>query len=60
MSPPYATYYHLQEADYPSAFPTSLDPVPVLIDKRTYLDAWIINYLYDRLLAVEQHVISNY
>lgn len=53
------TYYHLNPADYAVTFPASLDSVPVLIDRRTFLDDWIYWRLFAGILAVEQFLIDN-
>ena len=52
------TYYHLKEGDYPVAFPSATDPVPVLINKHTYFDAWIMNRMCAMTLSVEQFIID--
>jgi hypothetical protein len=56
---PAPTYYHLKATDYAINFPASLDVVPVLIDKRTYFDDWIMNFLFAAIANVEQYLIDN-
>lgn len=53
------TYYHLQAADYPTAFPVALDTAPVLIQKRTFIDDWIYNRMYSMMQNVQQYCIDN-
>ncbi|TSA45877.1 hypothetical protein D4R52_01620 [bacterium] len=53
------TYYHLKEIDYVLVFPAGLDPVPVLIDKRTFFDAWIMNRMCVMVRNIEQLIIDN-
>ena len=53
-----ATYYHLKEADYPQAFPLAVDAVPVLIQKRTYVDDWIFNRMFAMITNIEQFIID--
>ena len=53
------TYYHLKAVDYPVTFPVSLDVVPVLLDKHTYIDDWIYNRMFAMVLAIEQYLIDN-
>lgn len=56
MSP---TFYHLNAANYPQHFPGALDAVPVMIDKHTYIDAFVLNKLFSYILAVEQYLIDH-
>lgn len=56
---PTETYYHLIETDYPVSFPAAVDPAPVLIDKRTYFDDWIMNRMCAMTLSLEQYIIDN-
>jgi len=53
------TYYHLKEADYSTNFPVALDVVPLLIQKRTFLDAWIVNMMFAMVLNIEQYLINH-
>lgn len=54
-----AYYYHLKEADYPLTFPMSVDQVPVLVQKRTYIDAWILIRLFDMIRTSQQYIINH-
>lgn len=56
---PAATYYHLPEESYTPAFPAAPDPVPVLIDRRTFFDAWIMNRIFNMITNVEQVILEN-
>jgi hypothetical protein len=40
-------------------FPTQLDVFPLMVQKRTFIDAWILNMIYASLLNVEQYLITN-
>jgi len=53
------TYYHLKVADYSINFPVALDVVPLLIQKRTFLDAWIVNMMFAMVLNIEQYLINH-
>ena len=53
------TYYHLKEIDYPVSFPTAVDAVPVLIDRRTFFDDWIMNRMCAMTLSIEQFIIEH-
>jgi len=57
--PPSQTYYHLKAVDYPVAFPDALDPVPVLLDKHTYFDDWMMNRICVMIQTVQQFCIDN-
>lgn len=52
-------FVHLKQDDYYIMFPSALDAVPVLVDKRTYIDDWIFNLLYAGIQNVEQFIIDN-
>jgi len=51
------TYYHLKEIDYPVNFPNALDIVPIMIQKRIYLDDWIFNRMYAIILNIQDYLI---
>ena len=55
---PTETYYHLKAIDYPVSFPDAVDPVPVMLDKHTYFDAWIMNRMCVMVLSIEQFIID--
>lgn len=55
---PDKTYYHLKESDYPVAFPASADPVPVMLDKHTFFDDWIMNRIFSMTLSVETFILD--
>jgi hypothetical protein len=52
-------YSHLKVGDYPQTFPGSVDNFPVFYDKRTFIDAWVLNYVYSILITIEQYLITN-
>jgi hypothetical protein len=54
-----ATYYHLKETDYPINFPGALDVVPILLDKHTFFDDWIMNRMFVMMQNVQQYLIDN-
>ena len=56
---PTETYYHLKVADYPLGFPITLDTVPVLLDKHTFFDSWIINRMFAMMISIEQYLIDH-
>ena len=56
---PTETYYHLKAVDYPVTFPAALDVVPVLLDKHTFFDDWIMIRMFDMMLSVQQFLIDN-
>ena len=53
------TYYHLKAVDYPVNFPGALDAVPILLDKHTYFDDWIMNRMFVMMQNVQQYLIDN-
>jgi len=56
---PEPTYYHMKAVDYPIRFPGALDVVPVLIQKRTYIDDWIYIRMYAIITNIETYLIAN-
>ena len=56
---PNQTWYHLKAVDYTVNFPDALDAVPVLVDKRTFLDDWIFNRMFSMTLSIEQFIIDH-
>ena len=52
-------YYHLNPDDYVQHCPEAVDELPCLIDKRTYLDAWIFNRMYDTIQNLETWILDN-
>ena len=52
-------YYHLQSADYPTAFPTALDAVPVMLQKHTFIDDWIFNRMCSMVQSIQQYLLDN-
>jgi len=49
---------HLNEDDYPKAFPPVLDTFPAVTDEEHYIDAWLLNTVFNSLLATEQYLID--
>ncbi|TRZ85017.1 hypothetical protein D4R89_12945 [bacterium] len=49
---------HLSEGDYLKAFPPNLDAFPTVINEEHYIDAWILNSVFNSLLATEQYLIT--
>jgi len=52
-------FLHLNQDDYVILFWHGQDIVPLLVDKRTYIDDWIFNLLYAGIQNVEQFIIDN-
>jgi hypothetical protein len=52
-------YIHLKQTDYPQTFPSSIDVLPTFHDKRTFVDAWVLNSIYLIILNIEQYLIDN-
>ena len=50
---------HLNEGDYPKAFPPGLDEFPSLVNEEHYIDAWHLNTIFNSLLATEQYLIDH-
>ena len=50
---------HLIEGDYPKAFPPDLDSFPTPINEEHYIDAWLLNSVFNSLLATEQYLIDH-
>ena len=53
------TYIHLQETNYAQNFPGGLDEMPISIQKKTYVDAWIFNRIYATIQNIETYLITN-
>ena len=49
---------HLTEGDYPKDFPPNLDQFPSVINEEHYIDAWLLNSVFNSLLATEQYLID--
>jgi len=49
---------HLTDTDYDKNFPPDLDEFPTVINEQHYIDAWILNTVFNSLLAVEQYLID--
>ena len=49
---------HLTEGDYPKNFPPNLDQFPTVINEEHYIDAWLLNSVFNSLLATEQYLID--
>ena len=50
--------FHLIEGDYPKEFPPGLDEFPTVIDEEHFIDAWMLNSVYNSLLALEQYLLN--
>lgn len=57
---PSQTYYHLAQADYPDPFPAALDSAPVMLDKHTFFDGWVMNRMFSMIQAVQSILIANH
>lgn len=51
-------YIHEKATNYHLLFPQQLDVFPVMVQKRTFIDAWIMNFIYQALLNMEQYLID--
>lgn len=49
---------HLIEGDYPKAFPMAIDAFPTVTNEEHYIDAWMLNSVFNSLLAAEQYLIE--
>jgi hypothetical protein len=49
---------HLTEGDYPKDFPPNLYQFPTVINEEHYIDAWLLNSVFNSLLATEQYLID--
>ena len=49
---------HLIEGNYPKAFPPNLDQFPTVINEEHYIDAWLLNSVFNSLIATEQYLIE--
>ena len=49
---------HLNEGDYPKAFPPDLDAFPTPVNDEHFIDAWLFNTLFNSLLSTEQYLIE--
>lgn len=54
MPPP----IHLNEADYNKSFPSALDEFPTVINDEHYIDAWLLNSLYDSIRITQRYFID--
>ena len=52
-------YFHWKESDYSINFPNAEDILPFLIQKRTYIDDFIFNLLYEAIINLQQYLITN-
>jgi len=50
---------HIDEADYTKNFPPDLDEFPTVENDLHYIDAWLLNTVFNSLLATEQYLIDN-
>ena len=50
---------HLTEGDYSKLFPVAADEFPTVINEEHYIDAWILNSVFNSLLATEQYLIEH-
>ena len=49
---------HLIAGNYPKAFPPALDSFPTVTNEEHYIDAWILNSVFNSLLAIEQFLLD--
>ena len=49
---------HLIEGNYPKAFPPDLDAFPTVTNEEHYIDAWILNSVFNSLLSIEQFLLA--
>lgn len=52
------SFIHFRSIDFPRSFPASLDPLPTFIDRRHFLDAWILNLCFMILLDIQSRLLS--
>lgn len=52
------SFVHFRAADFTRAFPSALDPLPTFIDRRHFLDAWILNLCFLILLDIQTRLLS--
>jgi len=50
---------HLTEGDYDKFFPAALDEFPTVIDEQHYIDAWLLNSVFNSLLITEQYLLNH-
>lgn len=51
-------FIHLKEDDYPARFPVSIDSLPIVIQKRTFIDAWLYNTMAAAVRNIQSTVIQ--
>lgn len=51
-------FIHFRAVDFPRQFPSDLDPLPEFIDKRHFLDAWILNLCFTILLDIQTRLLA--
>ena len=49
---------HIDQADYAKNFPPGLDEFPIVANDAHYIDAWLLNSVFNSLLATEQYLID--
>lgn len=49
---------HLNKDSFPKAFPPALDSFPTVTNEEHYIDAWILNSVFNSLLALEQFLLD--
>ena len=52
------SFVHFRAADFTRAFPSALDQLPTFIDRRHFLDAWILNLCFLILLDIQTRLLS--
>ena len=50
---------HLTEGDYEKLFPAAPDEFPTVVDDQHYIDAWMMNTIFNSLLTTEQYLITH-
>jgi len=52
------TLEHIQEGDYSKNFPPAMDNFPTVINEQHYIDAWLLNTVFNSILAMETYLIA--
>ncbi len=50
---------HLSEFDFAKLFPASVDEFPEVVNDQHYIDAWLLNSVFNSLLITEQYLLDH-